>query len=313
MKPIVTLTLNPSVDGAAEADVVRPVRKIRTSNERYDPGGGGINVARVVRELGGSPLAIYLAGGVTGGVLDDLLDVAAVARRRVSIQDHTRVSHAVYERSSGQEYRFVPAGPLVQESEWRAFLASIEDLDCDYLVASGSLPRGAPEDLYATVADMARRKGAKLVLDTSGMALRAGITRGVYLLKPSLGELETLLGRKLPDPAAQEAAAQELVSSGAAELVALTLGRDGALLATSEGTLRLGALDVVVKSAVGAGDSFVAAMTLGLAQGRSAEDAFGYGMAAGAAAVLSAGTGLCHREDVERLYGELKCRMPAGR
>jgi len=155
MKPIVTLTLNPSVDGAAEADVVRPVRKIRTSNERYDPGGGGINVARVVRELGGSPLAIYLAGGVTGGVLDDLLDVAAVARRRVSIQDHTRVSHAVYERSSGQEYRFVPAGPLVQESEWRAFLASIEDLDCDYLVASGSLPRGAPEDLYATVADMA--------------------------------------------------------------------------------------------------------------------------------------------------------------
>ena len=313
MKPIVTLTLNPSVDGAAEADVVRPVRKIRTSNERYDPGGGGINVARVVRELGGSPLAIYLAGGVTGGVLDDLLDVAAVARRRVSIQDHTRVSHAVYERSSGQEYRFVPAGPLVQESEWRAFLASIEDLDCDYLVASGSLPRGAPEDLYATVADMARRKGAKLVLDTSGMALRAGISRGVYLLKPSLGELETLRSRKLPDPAAQEAAAQELVSSGAAELVALTLGRDGALLATSEGTLRLGALDVVVKSAVGAGDSFVAAMTLGLAQGRSAEDAFGYGMAAGAAAVLSAGTGLCHREDVERLYGELKCRMPAGR
>src|SRR3546814_4017722 len=103
MKPIVTLTLNPSVDGAAEGDVVRPVRKIRTSNERYDPGGGGINVARVVRELGGSPLAIYLAGGVTGGVLDDLLDVAAVARRRVSIQDHTRVSHAVYERSSGQE------------------------------------------------------------------------------------------------------------------------------------------------------------------------------------------------------------------
>jgi len=313
MKPIVTLTLNPSVDGAAEADVVRPVRKIRTSNERYDPGGGGINVARVVRELDGSPLAICLAGGVTGGVLDDLLDVAAVARRRVSIQDHTRVSHAVYERSSGQEYRFVPAGPLVQESEWRAFLASIEDLDCDYLVASGSLPRGAPEDLYATVADMARRKGAKLVLDTSGMALRAGITRGVYLLKPSLGELETLLGRKLPDPAAQEAAAQELVSSGAAELVALTLGRDGALLATSEGTLRLGALDVVLKSAVGAGDSFVASMTLGLAQGRSAEDAFGYGMAAGAAAVLSAGTGLCHREDVERLYGELKCRMPAGR
>src|SRR3546814_19276336 len=91
----------------------------------------------------------------------------------------------------------VLAAPLVQESEWRAFLASIEDLDCDYLVASGSLPRGAPEDLYATVADMARRKGAKLVLDTSGMALRAGITRGVYLLKPRseepTSELQSLM------------------------------------------------------------------------------------------------------------------------
>src|SRR3546814_18374835 len=109
MKPIVTLTLNPSVDGAAEADVVRPVRKIRTSNERYDPGGGGINVARVVREIGGSPLAIYLAGGVTGGVLDDLPDAAAVARRRVLIQGPTRVTHAASQHSIGPESRVLPS------------------------------------------------------------------------------------------------------------------------------------------------------------------------------------------------------------
>lgn len=311
MKAIVTLTLNPSVDGASEAEVVRPIHKIRTSDERYDPGGGGINVARVVQELGGPPVAIYLAGGATGGVLDDLLDAAAIPRRRVTIQDHTRISHAVYERSSGQEYRFVPAGPLVRESEWRAFLASLEDLDCDYLVASGSLPRGIPDDLYATVAGLARRKNAKLVLDTSGSALRAGLARGVHLVKPSLGELETLVDRKLRDPASQEVAARELVGSGAAELVAVTMGRDGALLATREGTLRLAAPDVVAKSAVGAGDSFVAAMTLALAQGRDPGDAFAHGMAAGAAAVLSAGTGLCRREDVERLYDAMRSQMEA--
>lgn len=306
MKAIVTLTLNPSIDGSAQADIVRPIHKIRTSDERYDPGGGGINVARVVRELGGATFAVYLAGGVTGGVLDDLLDAAVVARRRVPIRDHTRISHAVFERSTGQEYRFVPTGPLVREAEWQALLAAIEDLDFDYLVASGSLPPGVPEDFYGTVLEFARRKEARLVLDTSGDALRAGIGRGLYLVKPSLGELESLLGQKLSDSASQEQAAQELVNSGAAELVALTLGRDGALLATSRGVLRLSAPDVVAKSAVGAGDSFVAAMTLGLAQGRSPEDAFAYGMAAGAAAVLSAGTGLCRREDVDRLYQEIK-------
>ncbi|WP_447953477.1 1-phosphofructokinase family hexose kinase [Sphingopyxis chilensis] len=310
MKTIVTLTLNPSIDGSAEADFVRPVHKIRTSDERYDPGGGGINVARVIRELGGPALAMYLAGGATGSVLDDLLETALIAHRRIPIEDHTRISHAVFERSSGEEYRFVPAGPLVMEWEWRAILEALEDIDCEYLVASGSLPRAVPDDFYETVAALAHRKGIRLVLDTSGSALRAGLVRGVHLVKPSLGELEALVGRRLADGAAQEAAARELIDAGSAEMVALTLGRDGALLVTAQAALRQPALDVVAKSAVGAGDSFVAAMTLALAQGRDEQDAFAYGMAAGAAAVLSPGTGLCRREDVERLYGELSRQIP---
>ena len=110
MKPVVTLTLNPSIDGAAQAEAVRPIQKIRTSDERYDPGGGGINAARVVQELGGTAFAIYLAGGATGGVLDDLLQTAAIPRRRIPIEDHTRISHAVYERSSGLAH----LGPRLQ-------------------------------------------------------------------------------------------------------------------------------------------------------------------------------------------------------
>ncbi len=308
MKPIVTLTLNPSVDGSAEAETVRPVHKVRTMAERYDPGGGGINVARVVRELGGPTLAIYLAGGATGGVLDDLLAAAEIPRQRVGIADHTRISHAVFERSSGLEYRFVPEGPLVEKDEWRACLAALEEIDCAYLVASGSLPRGVPQAFYAAVGDLARRKGAKLVLDTSGPGMRAGMGRGVHLIKPSLGEFEALVGRPLASPAEQEAAARALIASGAVEIVALTLGRDGALLVTADRALRLTPPEVPVRSAVGAGDSFLAAMTLGLAEGRAVQDAFAYGMAAGAAAVLSAGTGLCRREDVERLFAEMRAR-----
>lgn len=306
MKRIVTLTLNPAIDGAAEAEEVRPIRKVRTWGERYDPGGGGINVARVVQELGGEAFAIYLSGGTTGPVLDGLVIAAGIEARRIAIAGHTRISHTVHERSSGLEFRFVPEGPAVAWEEWQACLAAMEGIDCDYLVASGSLPRGVPADFYVAVAEIAARRGAKLVLDTSGEALRKATARGVYLIKPSLGELEDLIGRKLPNPADQERAVHRLIESGAAEIVALTLGRDGALLATRNGLRRLAGVKVKPKSAVGAGDSFLAAMTLGLAQGRTAEHAFALAVAAGTAAVLTMGTELCRREDVERIYEEIE-------
>lgn len=306
MKPIVTLTLNPAIDGAAETETVRPIRKIRTWSERYDPGGGGINVARVVEELGGSAFAIYLSGGITGPLLDGLVQASGIKSRRISIADHTRISHTVHERSTNLEFRFVPEGPVVTRQECEACLAALEDIDCEYLIASGSLPRGVPADFYVKVGRIAARKGARFVLDTSGDALREATGQGVYLIKPSLGELEDLVGRKLPKPADQDAAVQALVASGAAQIVTLTLGRDGAVLATREGVIRLDGVKVTPKSAVGAGDSFLAAMTLGLAQGRRTEEAFALAMAAGTAAVLTMGTELCRRTDVERIYEEIK-------
>ena len=152
MKPIVTLTLNPAIDASCQAQEVRPVRKIRTSDERYDPGGGGINVARVIRELGGETIGLD--------------------HRAVPIAGMTRVSHTVYERSSGQEYRFVPDGPALSAKEWQTGLAALEALNADYVVASGSLPKGVPDDFYARIARNARDRGIRFVLDTSGEALR---------------------------------------------------------------------------------------------------------------------------------------------
>jgi 6-phosphofructokinase 2 len=306
MPAIVTLTPNPAIDGASEAETVRPIHKVRTTNERYDPGGGGINVARVVQELGGEALAIYMAGGATGAVLDDLLDRRALPHRRVPIADHTRISHSVFERSRGLEYRFVPDGPLVTATEWQACLAALDDTKADYLVLSGSLPRGVPDDFYCRAANIAAKGGAKIVLDTSGAALRATMaTGGLELVKPSLGEFQKLVGRSLESAAAQDAAALDIVRSRSVRLLAVTMGGDGALLATADGVLRLKPPDATVKSAVGAGDSFVGAMTFALNQGWASEDAFAYGVAAGTAATLRPGTQLCSKADVERLYAQL--------
>lgn len=309
MKPIVTLTLNPTVDGSSSAEKIRPLHKIRTTDERYHPGGGGINVARVIRELGGSALALYLAGGAPGNLLEDLLTNAGIDAWRIPIKGYTRIAHTVFERSSQQEYRFVPDGPEVSAREWDACLAALENHDFDYVVASGSLPRGLPADAYHRVVDIAARKEARVILDTSGEALRATLDKGVYLAKPSIGELEGLFGHPLRDPAA---AARALVEAGNAEVVAVTLGRDGALLVSKDATWRLQAPPVEAQSAVGAGDSFVAAITVAVVQGRPLDAALAYAVAAGTAAVLSPGAELALSEDVERLYAALRADAPQG-
>lgn len=298
---IITLTLNPTVDIAAEADAVRPVHKIRTRAETFDPGGGGVNVSRVVRELGGETLAVILAGGVSGRLLEELLDEGGVPRHSVPIAGRTRMSHTVHDLSAHLEYRFVPEGPRLRPEECQAALEALESAEGGWLVASGSLPPGAPEDLYARAAGIAARRGKRFVLDTSGAPLKAALGHGLALMKPSRGEFESLLDRKLETPAEQEAAALALVREGAAGLIAVTLGHEGALLAEPSGVLRLPALQVPVVSAVGAGDSFLAAMVLALARGESPREAFAWGVAAGTAAVMRPGTAHPRREDVEAL------------
>ncbi len=312
MAKIVTLTLNPSIDGSAEAEKVRHTNKVRTFNERFDPGGGGINVARVVKALGGDVCALYLAGGATGDALDSLIDKQGVPRKRIPIADDTRLSHVVFERESGKEYRFTPEGPKLSGDEVSACLDALREMDCGYLVASGSLPRGVEADFYTRVADIAREKGAHFVLDTSGDALKAALEHGgIHFVKPSHGEFRNLVGDDCQSTEAMgadaiSAAAKRFIDDGKAEIIAVTLGHEGAVLIDQDGTYQRDVPKVTVRSAVGAGDSFVAGMTHALSTGLSHRDAFLMGMAAGSAAVMTPGTELCRAEDVERLFAQLQ-------
>jgi 6-phosphofructokinase 2 len=299
---IITLTLNPAVDLACEAAAVIHTHKVRTSTEQFDPGGGGINVARVIRELGGEALAVLLTGGGTGRFLQELLDEARVECLSIPINGRTRVSVTVHERSTGLEYRLVPQGPPISASEWDSVLDALGRIDGGWVVASGSLPPGAPEDAYAQIARICARRGQHFVLDTSGPPLRAALSQGATLIKPSIGELEALIGRPLRDPREQELEAMALVRAGAAKMIAISLGAAGALLATADGVIRRPAPQVPIRSAVGAGDSFVAGMTLALDNGLPIEEAFARGIATGSAAVMSYGTAHPQRADVEELY-----------
>ena len=305
-RPILTLTPNPAIDGFCEAETVRPIHKIRTRKEEFHPGGGGINAARVIRELGGDSLALYLSGGATGPVLDDLVARIGLPHRAIPIADHTRISQVVLETSSGLEYRFVPEGPEVTKAEWGSCKAALQEMPCDWLVLSGSLPPGIEASAYVDIISTMLARGTRCVLDTSGEALKLAVERGgLALVKPSQGEFESLVSRKLPDVESIGREAVALAAAGKADLIAVTLGRDGALLADATGVLQHKAPPVVGRSAVGAGDSFVGAMVFALSQGRSRDDAFRLGMAAGAAAVMRHGPYLCDPADVHRLYDQI--------
>jgi 6-phosphofructokinase 2 len=306
MPQIVTLTINPAVDISWEVRDVVATRKLRSSGGMVFPGGGGINVSHVISVLGGESTAVFTQGGVIGTLLTELLDDYAIDRRVIKVVGRTRLSATVFEQSTHDEYRVTPPGPELLESEWRAFIDVVSELDSEYLVCSGSVPKGVPNDFYARIATVAKKRGSKVILDTSGRPLIEALKEGVYLVKPNLRELENLVGRKAPTPEAQEEIARQIVDEGRAEIVALTLGREGALLVWKDGQKRLSSPDVERKSAVGAGGSFVAGLVFGLADGRSLEDAFTLAVACGAAALITPGTEMCRKADVDRLYSQLR-------
>lgn len=305
MPDIVTLTMNPALDVSTSADAVVPTDKVRCGPAQHDPGGGGINVARVVQALGGQALAVYPAGGPTGLTLETLLERIGVPARRVPIRNATRESFTVDERTTGLQYRFVLPGPEFSADEKRACLDELAGVaeQAQMIVLSGSLPPGISPDFAQDVADLSKRLGCRFVLDTSQEALRQ-MKSGAYLIKPSIRELREWVGQELRTEDEQVTAAQDLIHQGVADAIVVSLGADGALLVTAEGYEKLEPIDVPVCSAVGAGDSMVGAMCFGLVQGLDLRHAVRLGMAAGAATLMTPGTGLCRREDVERLYVE---------
>lgn len=315
MQPILTLTVNPALDISTSTELVTSGHKLRCSASRVDPGGGGVNVARVVQRLGGRTLAIYTAGGPTGEAYRRLIEAERIPTLVVPISGSTREDFTVDETATGNQFRFVLEGPELREAEWRACLALLEESIPvgGYVVASGSLPPGVPDDFYARVARVARRHHARCIVDASGPSLAEALAEGVFLVKPSRRELGLQLGLTLESDESQLEAASALVEDGSAELVALTLGGEGAVLASKAGTLRLTVPPVQVRSTVGAGDSFLAAFVLRLAQGRSLEAAFRAAVAAGTATVTTTATELCHRADVERLEAQLEALAPEGR
>lgn len=301
MKSVITLTVNPALDLSAAAERIVPTEKVRCHSSRRDPGGGGVNVARVIRRLGGKVQAIFPAGGLAGEALIQLLGQEEVESRVVGIAGETREDVTIRDEQANCQYRFILPGPELSEPEWRACLSAVEQAGAGFACASGSLAPGVPGDFYARFAEIAHRAGQKVFLDTSGDALAEALKAPVTLIKPNLRELRGLTGADLGGEGAWIKACQEVLGHSKLEALALTLGAEGALLVTRQSAFRARSPSVQPASTVGAGDSFMGALVWAMAADMGLAAALRFAVAAGTAAVLSEGTGLCHAPDIHRL------------
>jgi 6-phosphofructokinase 2 len=308
MKRIGTLTVNPTIDLNARVEQVIAGRKLRCDQPRREPGGGGVNVSRAIHRLGGESLLLYLGGGPTGAMLQGLLEGEGLKPRQIPIEGWTRENVHIIEERSEQQFRFGMPGPEVHEEEWQRCLDELRRLDPapDYLVASGSLAPGIPDDFYRRAARIGNDIGARVVVDTSGEALRQLKGGEAFLIKPNIHELQDLAGRDLEDEDEQVEAAQRAIGEGCCEVVALSLERGGTVVITADGSEFVRAPTVPIRSKVGAGDSMVAGVVLGLAREMELMDAIRFGVAAASSAVMTVGTELCRREDTERIYRKMQ-------
>lgn len=306
MPDIITITFNPCIDKSTTVGALKPEKKLRCTPPVFEPGGGGINVARAVKKLGGEAMAVYPSGGYSGKFLNKLLAQENISELNIETEQHTRENMIVLDTATNQQYRFGMPGQHLSENEWQQCLQAIEDNSSNFIVASGSLPPGVPADIIARIAKIAKGQKRKLIVDSSGEALRLAIKEGVYLIKPNLGELSNLAGKETIETIDIEPLAKKLIEAGNCEIVIVSMGALGAMLISKEGTYKVEAPIVKRLTTVGAGDSMVAGIVLYISQGKSLLEALQYGVACGTAATINAGTALCNKEDVERLYKLIK-------
>lgn len=307
MSSIITITFNPAIDKSTSVALLIPEKKLKCTTPVFEPGGGGINVARAIKKLGGEATAVYMAGGYTGKAFIELLTKELVQSIVIETAGNTRENLIVAEMASNQQYRFGMPGPHILEHEWKECLTAIEKINgAEYIVASGSLPKGVPTDIFARIAAIARNKKAKFIVDTSGEALKQAVNEGVYLIKPNLGELSSLAGKEELNIELVVDVARTIIEKGNCEVVVVSMGSAGAMLVTKEMAQQIIPPAVIRKSTVGAGDSMVAGMVLSLSRNKSLIETVQYGVAAGTAATMNPGTELCRLEDAEHLYNLIK-------
>lgn len=304
---ICTVTLNPAYDKTVEVKDLIPRQVNTILSVRFDPGGKGINVSRVLAEMGHPTKALGIIGGDTGLYIKSHLESHGIPTGFVETDQPTRTNLTVIDIDDPPATELNEPGPVIDESIILQVEKTILDAltDCRMFVFAGSLPGGCPSDTYCRLIDLVRRRGATAILDTRDQALADGIKATPFMIKPNHHEAGDLLGRKVENVEDAADACREFNRLGI-EVAIISMGSKGAVMASSQGTFHGIPPAVKVDSAVGAGDSLVAGVSMGLALGYSHCDALRLGIAAGTATATTPGTALCRKEVVEAINNQVE-------
>jgi 6-phosphofructokinase 2 len=302
MEKVLTVTLNPAIDKSTTIPALLPEKKLRCTPPTFEPGGGGVNVSRVLKNFDYHSTAMFMAGGHTGKFFERLVEQEGIEAIVVPFDGFTRENLIVHDQSTDLQYRFGMPGPTIKETDWRACLKKLKAAEgFTYFVISGSNPSGVSLDFYSEAAEIVKEKKGKLVIDTSGDALKHALSTGIFLAKPNIGELSNLSGVKELDAGNVVDAAKKIIDTGHCEVLVVSMGPAGAILVTANEYFHEAAPAIKIKSTVGAGDSMVAGILIALQKKLSWRDVLRYGVAAGTAATMNAGAELCTRENVEKV------------
>jgi 6-phosphofructokinase 2 len=306
---IATVTLNPSLDRTVTVEELVMDEANRWTSLRRDPGGKGINVSRVIHELGGETVAYGFIGGIDGETLKHLLQQQAVPFDFTPIKGEIRSNFIIADLATYHQTRIDAPGPHIMRHELQKLVQKVKHISPkpDFLVFAGSVPPAVPADIYRQLIEAAKNNGIKTVLDSANKWLKEGIKAKPNVIKPNVHEAEELLGKHLRSEAAIVKALKLLVDRGI-EVAVISRGKDGLIAANGKMVLKAIPPQVEVRSTVGAGDSTIAGLVLKLNEGLAIDEACRWAVAAGTAATLTPGTELCRREDVVKLLSKVKIK-----
>lgn len=303
---IYTVTLNPAVDRELTVPQISFDTVLRATAWQVDYGGKGFNVSRMLRSLGADSVALGFAGGRSGELLRDGLQALEIATDFVWVDGETRTNVSIVSAAHDHYVKANEPGPTIAAAEQQALVAKVRGLarPGDWWVLAGSLPPGVPADIYQQLIDDIQAQGARVILDTSGAALRLACAARPFLAKPNDVEAGQLTGLPVDDTGQIAAAAQAMRADGVRNVV-VSLGKAGALLATGAGSWIAASPKIQEQNPIGAGDSMVGGLVWGLSQGLDLPQALRWGIACGAATASLSGTAVGSRDLVEALVRQV--------